>query len=107
LKKKYKLDEWNVGMQKGLIVYDKETSSRERMEQEKEDELDIAKHGIRKSDFISINADSEETFGEILRQTEDIEYGDEGGDEEAETYQMGFGIDSLKSKFPRRPILFG
>ena len=33
LKKTYKLDEWNVGEQKGLFVYDKGTSDRERLEQ--------------------------------------------------------------------------
>jgi hypothetical protein len=98
MKKKFKLDEWNVGTQKGLIVYDKATSNREWMEQEKEDQLDIAKHGIRKSDFISINADTEETFGEIMRQTEDFDAVDDEGVNEDED-AMGFGIRSLKSNF--------
>jgi len=53
-KKRLKLDEWNVGMQKGLFVYDKKTSDRERREQELEEQLQIAKYGIKAADYDAI-----------------------------------------------------
>jgi hypothetical protein len=60
-KKKYKMDEWNVGMQKGLFIYDKATSDRERREHELEEQLEIAKYGIRSVDFdVIYNAESDE-----------------------------------------------
>jgi hypothetical protein len=39
--KQYKLGKWNVGQQKGLVVYDKTTSDRERMEKNAREENDI------------------------------------------------------------------
>jgi hypothetical protein len=92
MKKKFKLDEWNVGQQKGLFVYDKNVSDRERMEQEKEDLIDIQKHGIRKDDFMAIHSES------MLEgiEEEDIEDFEDMEDEEPE---MGFGIQSLKANF--------
>lgn len=93
MKKKFKLDEWNVGQQKGLFVYDKKVSDRERMEQEKEDLIDIQKHGIRKEDFMMIHS------GEDLLQEENIDDIEDIHDIEEEDPDMGFGIGSLKSNF--------
>jgi hypothetical protein len=43
--KQYRLGKWNVGQQKGLVIYDKETSDRERhemtMREQKEIEFDL------------------------------------------------------------------
>jgi len=92
MKKKYKLDEWNVGQQKGLFVYDKKVSDRERMEQEKEDLIDIQKHGIRKADFLSMQAEDGAQESIDIEDIEDLE-------EEQEESDMGYGIGSLKSNF--------
>jgi hypothetical protein len=72
MKKKFKMDEWNLGTQKGIFKYDKKTSEREIREQAAEEELDIQKHGIRKEDFISIHADTEDSTN-ILREMIDSE----------------------------------
>jgi len=39
--KKYKLGKWNVGQQRGLVVYDKDTSDRERLEMMAQGDKDI------------------------------------------------------------------
>lgn len=91
MKKKYKLDEWNVGQQKGLFVYDKNVSDRERMEQEKEDLIDIQKHGIRKEDFMLIQ--STELLQNDLDDLDDLENMAE------DEPDMGFGLNSLKDNF--------
>ncbi len=87
------MDVWNVGQQKGLFVYDKNVSDRERMEQEKEDLIDIQKHGIRKADFMMIQSEDfmQETIEE--NQITDLETMEE------EDIDMGFGLQSLKSNF--------
>jgi hypothetical protein len=91
LKKKLKMDEWNVGTQKGIFVYDVGTSTREVMEQEAEEALDIKKHGIRKADFIEIHGDMGER--QPLREMVDVdEIPDEMGDEDT-------GISDLKRGF--------
>jgi hypothetical protein len=72
MKKKFKMDEWNLGTQRGIFEYDKKTSEREVREQEAEEALDIRKHGMRKEDFISIHADTEDS-GDILREMVDSE----------------------------------
>jgi len=89
MKKKYKLDEWNVGQQKGLIVYDKLVSDRERMEQEKEDLIDIQKHGIRKTDFLAMQIEESMDIDEMVEDIDELE----------EEPDMGYGIGSLKSNF--------
>ena len=94
MKKKYKLDEWNVGQQKGLFIYDKKVSDRERIEQEKEDLIDIQKHGMRKADFLMIQS-QEETAHDIM-DVEDIE---EDIDREENEPDMGYGLESLKANF--------
>ena len=91
MKKKYKLDEWNVGQQKGLFVYDKTVSDRERMEQEKEDLIDIQKHGIRKEDFMLIQ--SSELLQNDIDDIEDLE------NMEEDEPDMGYGLHSLKNNF--------
>ena len=93
MKKKFKLDEWNVGQQKGLFVYDKNVSDRERIEQEKEDLIDIQKHGIRKADFMMIQSE------EFMQESVDIEDLEDMEDMEEEDPDMGFGIQSLKENF--------
>lgn len=99
MKKKFKLDEWNVGQQKGLIVYDKKTSERERMEQEKEEEIDIQKHGIRKADFLLIHTDNDGDIDELTQNALDINDIPDDIDAEEEDIDMGFGITSLKDNF--------
>jgi hypothetical protein len=93
MKKKFKLDEWNVGQQKGLFVYDKTVSDRERMEQEKEDLIDIQKHGMRKADFMMIQSEEVMQEGLDAEDIEDLE------DMEEEDPDMGFGLQSLKANF--------
>ena len=93
MKKKFKLDEWNVGQQKGLFVYDKIVSDRERMEQEKEDLIDIQKHGMRKADFMMIQSEELMQEGVEADDIEDLE------DMEEEDPDMGFGLQSLKKNF--------
>lgn len=95
MKKKFKLDEWNVGQQKGLFVYDKKTSDRERIEQEKEDEIDIQKHGIRKADFLMIQSNEEDLMQETI-EIDDIEDDIENDEDDPD---MVFGIGSLKMNF--------
>ena len=91
MKKKYKLDEWNVGQQKGLFVYDKKVSDRERIEQEEEDKIDIEKHGIRKQDFMLIHS------SELLQN--DIDDIEDSADVDEDEPDMGYGLDSLKNNF--------
>ena len=90
-KKKLKMDEWNVGTQKGIFIYDVGTSTREVMEQQAEEELDIKKHGIRQADFIEIHGDMGER--QPLREMIEVdEIGDEIPDEDT-------GISGLKGGF--------
>ena len=91
-KKKLKMDEWNVGTQKGIFVYDPATSNREVMEQQKEEELDILKHGIRQADFISIHGD---TGDEPLREMVEEDQIEEEQEEEDQTT----GLMGLKKGF--------
>ena len=72
-KKKFKLGEWNVGMQTGLFKYDKKTSDRERKEQELEEQLEIAKYGMRTSDYeTTYNGEEEvELEGQEIDQIEE------------------------------------
>jgi len=95
MKKKFKMDEWNLGTQRGIFEYDKKTSEREVREQEAEEALDIRKHGMRKEDFISIHGDTEDT-GDVLREMVDIEDMGEGP-EEAE--ELENEITGLKNHF--------
>jgi hypothetical protein len=91
LKKKLKMDEWNVGTQKGIFIYDKNTSNREVIEQLAEEELDVQRHGIRRADFIEIHGDVEGE--EPLREMLDAEDIDDGYVDE------DTGISSLKPGF--------
>jgi hypothetical protein len=89
MKKKYKMDEWNVGTQRGIFVYDKKTSEREVQEQMAEDALDIQKHGMRKADFLSLHGDTGvdmETMQSDLNEAEDED-------------TMESGLRGLKSNF--------
>jgi hypothetical protein len=96
-KKKLKMDEWNVGTQKGIFVYDAATSTREVMEQQKEEELDIMKHGIRQADFISIHGD---TGDEPLREmVEEGEMEDEIEEEDQMTCLIGLKRGFTDGKF--------
>jgi len=87
MKKKYKMDEWNVGTQRGIFVYDKNTSEREVMEQMAEDALDIQKHGMRKADFL------------LLHQGEDIGIENVDIEEVEDEETMASGLRGLKSNF--------
>jgi hypothetical protein len=87
MKKKYKMDEWNVGTQRGIFEYDKKTSEREVMEQLAEDALDIQKHGMRKTDFLSLHG----------AEAVDIEHIEDAEVEDEET--MASGLRGLKANF--------
>ena len=89
MKKKYKMDEWNVGTQRGIFEYDKKTSEREVMEQLAEDELDIQKHGMRKADFLSLHQGDDIGIEAMRSDVEEVE------DEET----MASGLRGLKSNF--------
>jgi len=65
LKKKHKLENWNVGMQKGLVVYDKKTSDRERQEIEEQEQ---ERQGTQ---FIDIQDAVENS--ELMDDVEDIQ----------------------------------
>jgi hypothetical protein len=64
--KTYKIGKWNVGQQKGLIVYDKETSDRERIEmlarQENEIEFDLINRELDKPENIEPESEVENQF---------------------------------------------
>jgi hypothetical protein len=93
MKKKFKMDEWNVGTQRGIFEYDKKTSDREVREQQVEEALDIEKHGIRKADFVAIHGDTEE---EPLREMVDM---DDIAVEEEEDETLVSGLAGLKKNF--------
>jgi hypothetical protein len=95
LKKKFKMDEWNVGTQRGIFEYDKTTSNREVMEQQAEEALEIQKHGIRASDFLAIHGDDQED--EPLRDMLEADQLDT--DDAADEENMTTGLRSLKSNF--------
>lgn len=90
MKKRLKMDEWNVGTQRGIFKYDQTTSSREVMEQKTEEALEIQKHGIRGADFVSIHTTEED---EPVREMLEVNELDEV-DADADT-----GIQSLKKGF--------
>jgi len=98
MRKKYKLDEWNVGQQKGLFVYDKKVSDRERMEQEEEEKIDIEKHGVRKEDFMLIQSELLQNDIDDVDDVDDLE-DDLEDDGEGDEPDMGYGMDSLKNNF--------
>jgi hypothetical protein len=83
--KKYKMGRWNVGMQKGLFRYDKETFARERAEmmgdEDEEDEED--EEGEENE-----NQDEEEEFG-IQQFGEDYMDGDYYGDHREDETEFG------------------
>lgn len=95
MKKKYKMDEWNVGTQRGIFEYDKKTSEREVREQMTEDALDIQKHGMRKADFLSLHGGTD--YGEdTLREMVDVDDMPEDIHDEETVVN---GLRSLKSNF--------
>jgi hypothetical protein len=94
MKKKYKMDEWNVGTQRGIFEYNKQTSTREVAEQKAEEALEIQKHGIRAADFVAIHGDTEEGE-EPLREMLDIDE----MIEEVEEENMMTGLSDLKHNF--------
>jgi hypothetical protein len=98
MKKKYKMDEWNVGTQRGIFQYDKKTSEREVREQSIEDALDIQKHGLRQTDFISIHADTED-MEDTLREFIDMNTMRSDIDEAVDEETIATGLASLKRNF--------
>jgi len=69
--KTYKIGKWNVGQQKGLVVYDKETSDRERQERDEREEKEI--------DFYLIHQEIGQEEGE-----------EEEGDEDENQFQKDY-----------------
>jgi hypothetical protein len=97
-KKKYKMDEWNVGTQRGIFEYDKKTSEREAREQAAEEELDIQKHGIRAADFMEIHGDNLDA-DDTLREMVDIDAMQTDLDQAAEEETETTGMVGLKRNF--------
>lgn len=97
-KKKFKLDEWNVGMQSGLFKYDKKTSDRERREQELEEQLEIAKYGMRATDFESAyNGEEEvEIDGQEIGQIDEADEDELERVDRMENQDGGIDISGLK-----------
>jgi hypothetical protein len=99
-KKKLKLDEWNVGTQKGIFIYDKQTSEREVREQEKEEALDIQKHGIRQADFVEIHGDTGiDGDDDPLREMVDASSLPDVFNPQEEEENLLSGLGSLKKNF--------
>jgi hypothetical protein len=98
-KKKLKLDEWNVGTQKGIFIYDKQTSQREVMEQMVEERLDIEKHGIRQADFVEIHGDEGGADDEPLREMVEVGQIPDQDDPEITEETMFSGVGALKKNF--------
>lgn len=88
LKKTYKLDEWNVGEQKGLFIYDKETSDRERLIQ-----ANILRDATGAIEGIVEGEELEEEAYDEFAVTDDTMGGVEG---EEDAYA---NISSLKNNF--------
>ena len=74
--KQYKLGKWNVGQQKGLVIYDKTTSDRERMEknmrEENEIEFDLINQEMEVEGVEGINMEGENMEPQV-RFEEDYE----------------------------------
>jgi hypothetical protein len=88
LKKTYKLDEWNVGEQRGLFVYDKDTSDRERLIQ-----ANILQHA---EGVVDAEVEGEELEEDVYDEF-GISAGEPGGVEgEEDAYA---NISSLKDNF--------
>ena len=98
-KKRLKLGEGNVGMQKGLFMYDKKTSDRERREQELEEQLQIAKYGLRSADYESVyNGEEEgELEGHEVSQLDEEEDRELDRIDELENQDGGINIAGLKN----------
>jgi hypothetical protein len=88
LKKTYKLDEWNVGEQRGLFMYDKETSDRERLIQ-----ANILRDAMGAMEGIAEGEELEEEVYDEFAVTDDKMGGVEG---EEDAYA---NISSLKNNF--------
>ena len=100
-KKKFKLDEWNVGMQSGLFKYDKKTSDRERREQELEEQLEIAKYGMRAADYEAVyNGEEEvEIDGQDIGQIDEADEDELERVDRLENQDGGIDITGLKSNW--------
>ena len=98
MKKKYKMDEWNVGTQRGIFEYDKKTSEREVQEQMAEDALDIQKHGMRKADFLSLYG-AADGLGEIAGEAISVDNMRSDLEEAEDEETVAAGLRGLKSNF--------
>jgi len=90
MKKRLKMDEWNVGTQRGIFKYDQATSSREVMEQKTEEALEIKKHGIRAADFVSIHATEEDEPVREMLEVDELEEVEADADTGIQTLKKGF-----------------
>ena len=95
--KQYKLDRWNVGQQKGLVVYDPKTYDRERNEMIEKDVDDIVlnmlEHGeVESRDVNELEEEYQDDINEMYENEGydithlkddymDDYYGEEGGDD--------------------------
>ena len=90
MKKRLKMDEWNVGTQRGIFKYDQATSYREVMEQKTEEALEVEKHGIRAADFVAIHStDGDEPVREMV-EADELEEPEADADTGIQTLKKGF-----------------
>ena len=90
MKKRLKMDEWNVGTQRGIFKYDRATSSREVMEQKTEEALEIEKHGIRAADFVAIHATEEDEPVREMLEEDQLDEPEADADTGIQTLKNGF-----------------
>jgi hypothetical protein len=90
MKKRLKMDEWNVGTQRGIFKYDQSTSYREVMEQQAEEALEVQKHGIRAADFVSIHASEEDDPVREMLEADQLDEAEADADTGIQTLKKGF-----------------
>jgi hypothetical protein len=102
--KEFKLGKWNVGEQRGLVVYDQETQDRERQEMVEQGVLDIEiQYDIEIGELEEmLNQTDVQQMEHDERLQEEIEIENEGLDFAGlgEDYNDGYGDDAEEGDFP-------
>jgi len=102
--KEFKLGKWNVGEQRGLVVYDQETQDRERQEMVEQGVLDIEiQYDIEMGELDEmLNQTDVQQMERDQRLQEEMEIENEGLDFGGlgEDYNDGYGDDTDMGDFP-------
>jgi hypothetical protein len=102
--KEFKLGKWNVGEQRGLVVYDQETQDRERQEMVEQGVLDIEiQYDIEIGELEEmLNQTDVQQMEHDERLQEEMEIENEGLDFTGlgEDYNDGYGDDTEMGDFP-------